>query len=447
MSDNNIKVSIIVPVYNVADYLRRCLESCINQTLQEIEIIVVNDCSPDPRDTEIMKEYERQFPGKVHCIWHENNKLLGAARNTGIRSACGEFIYCVDSDDYVDLELCEKMYNAIVSKNADMAVCDTNRIEKNIVIKNWESNGNFSTSDLCERIKNLKMHGTWVIMIKKAIIDNNDLYFPEYIGFEDAICALWYLASGKIVRVNEALHYYIIRDNSTIQEQKLQTYILSVKTIKYILCSKYFNNLDDAVKKLLFLYFARHITSFCQIVCVNYPAEFVKFCYNILDLLNVYKIDYDDDVYIQSKESIHIKKILHFIEQNIKVPDFNLEFIAYNASCYTYISKIMELKKIRSMLSIYADKRLTIWGCGVFGKRNAVNMSIIGLKFEITDVNTKIHGERITANTVVKPWNEVKEHTDVVLVSARGIFDEVRNKLAKECPNIEVVDLIALLEQ
>jgi glycosyltransferase involved in cell wall biosynthesis len=447
MSENNIKVSIIVPIYNVADYLRRCLDSCVNQTLQEIEIIMVNDCSPDPRDTEIMKEYEKRFPNKVRGIWHENNKLLGTARNTGIRSACGEFIYCVDSDDYIDLELCEKMYNAIILENADMAVCDTNRIEKNIVIKNWESNGNFSTSDLCGRIKNLKMHGTWVIMVKKAIIDNNDLYFPEYIGFEDAICVLWYLASKKIVRVNEALHYYIIRDNSIIQEQKLQTYILSVKTIKYILCSDYFNNLDAVVKKLLFLYLARHITNFCRIVCVNYPAYFVKFCYNILDLLNVYNIDYDDDVYIQSKDSIHIK-ILHFIEQNINVPDFNLEFIAYNASCCTYISKIMELKKIRHLLSLYAGKRLTLWGCGALGRRNAENMSIVGIKFEITDVNTKIHGDRLTTvNVVVKPWSEVKDYTDVVLVSAKGIFKEVHNKLAKECPNIEVVDLVALLEQ
>jgi len=445
MSDNNIKVSIIIPVYNVADYLCRCLDSCVNQTLQEIEIIVVNDCSPDPRDTEIMKEYEERFPDKVRCIWHESNKLLGAARNTGIRSACGEFIYCVDSDDYIDLELCEKMYNAIILENADMAVCDTNRIEKNIIIKNWESNGNFSTSDLCERIKNLKMHGTWVIMIKKAIIDNNDLYFPEYIGFEDAICTLWYLASEKIVRVNEALHYYFISDNSIIQKRKLQTYILSVKTIRCILCCNYFNNLDTAVKKQLFLYLAQYILIWCQIVCVNYSAEFIKFCYSILDLLDVYKIDYDDDIYIQSEDSIHIKRSLRFIEQNINAPDFNLEFVAYNVAYYTYQNKITELKKMRRWLSLYTGKRLTIWGCGVIGKRYAENISVIGIKFEITDVNTKIHGERVTANVVVKSWNEVKEHTDVVLVSAKGIFEEVRNKLAKECPDIEVVDLTALL--
>ena len=83
----NIKVSIIVPVYDVADYLWRCLDSCVNQTLQEIEVIVVNDSSPDIRDTEIMKEYEKKYPDKVKCIWHKENKRLGGARNTGIRAA------------------------------------------------------------------------------------------------------------------------------------------------------------------------------------------------------------------------------------------------------------------------------------------------------------------------------------------------------------------------
>jgi len=175
----NIKVSIIVPVYNVADYLNRCLDSCVHQTLQEIEVVVVNDCSPDPRDGEIMKEYEKKFPNKVRCIWHKENLRLGGARNTGIRAAYGEFVYCVDSDDYIDLTLCEKMYNAIVLENADMAVCDFYRIENKIVIKNWSSNGKFDTSDLCERIKNIKMHSASMIMIKKSVIETYARTIPN----------------------------------------------------------------------------------------------------------------------------------------------------------------------------------------------------------------------------------------------------------------------------
>jgi glycosyltransferase involved in cell wall biosynthesis len=439
----NIKVSIIVPVYNTADYIERCLDSCINQTLQEIEIIVVNACSPDPREGEIIKKYEQKFPDKVRGIWRKENLFPGGAKSLGIRSACGEFIYCLDSDDYIDLKLCEKMYYAAIAENADMAVCDTNLIDKKIVIKNWRPNGKFNKFDLCERIKNINTHALWLVMIKKSVIENDNLYFPEMSGYEDFICILWYLASKKIVRVNEALHYYYVRDNSTVHERKLLTYVSTLKIFKFILNSDYFNNLDIAVKKSLFLYLVKYISNWCEIVCINYAAEFVKFCNDVLDLFKIYKVDYSDSIYMQSEESIRSREIFRFIEQNIDIPDFNLEFAAY---C-RYQSKLTSLKKMRRLLSPYADKRLTLWGAGYWGKINAEKLSILGIKFEITDISTKVHGEKIFANVVVKSWSEVKERTDIVLVSVLGFFEDICEKLAKECPDIEVVNLIGLLEQ
>jgi glycosyltransferase involved in cell wall biosynthesis len=409
--------------------------------LQEIEVIVVNDCSPDPRDGEIMREYEEKFPNKVRCIWHKENLRLGGTRNTGIRAAYGEFVYCVDSDDYIDLTLCEKMYNAAITENADMAVCDTNRIEKKYVVKNWMSNGKFDTSDLCERVKNLKMHAAWLIMIRKTVIEDNNLYFPEYIGFEDSVCTLWYLASPKIVRIHEALYYYVIRNNSIIKENKYLTWVLAIKSAKDILESVYFNNLDGSIKKMLFLYYIKHILVWCQAVCINYVAEFVKFCHNVLGLFKIYKVDYNDNIWMQSEEDICSREILRFIEQNIDEPDFNLEFAAY----YEYQNKIRTLKKTRRFLSLYANKRLTLWGAGYWGRINAENLSILGIKFEITDVNTKIHGEKILTNVVVKPWGELKECTDVVLVSVLGFFEDISERLAKECPNVKVVDLVGEL--
>ena len=439
---NNIKVSIIVPVYNVADYLRRCLDSCVNQTLQQIEVILVNDCSPDPLDSEIMKEYEGKFPNKVRCIWHKENLRLGGARNTGIRAACGEFIYCVDSDDYIDLKLCEKMYNAAVAENADMIVCNTTHIDKSAIIKNWNSNGSFNTSDLCERIKNLKRNYAYNIMIKKTVIEDNNLYFSNHNGFEDAMCLLWYLASKKIARVNESLYYYCIRNNSITQEQKIEDAFFVIQAIKYILSLDYFNNLDPIVKKTLFLYLIKVLRPWCQTVCVKYSAEFVKFCDDIIDLFKIYRVDYEDYIYMQSGEDIISKEIFNFIEQNINIVDFPLEFAAY----YEYRYKIMRLKKMHSLFSLYANKRLTLWGAGQLGKINAENMSMLGFKFEITDASVKICGDKVCANIAVKPWDEVKYSTDVVFVSVGGLFRDLSERMAKECPNIEVVDLVGLLE-
>ena len=104
-------VSIIVPVYNVEKYLPACLDSLINQTLQDIEIICVNDCSPDGSDTVLQQYAEKD--DRIKIVNHEYNQGLGAARNTGVRVASANYIGFVDSDDYVATDMFELLYNAI----------------------------------------------------------------------------------------------------------------------------------------------------------------------------------------------------------------------------------------------------------------------------------------------------------------------------------------------
>lgn len=124
-----VKISIVVVVYNVEEYLRDCLESLVNQTMEDIEIIVVNDDSPDHSDI-IMREYEEKYPTKVRCIYLEKNLCLGGARNKGILVAKGEYIMFVDSDDYVDVSMCQKLYNVAMKKNADIVVV--------IILVSWD---------------------------------------------------------------------------------------------------------------------------------------------------------------------------------------------------------------------------------------------------------------------------------------------------------------------
>ena len=117
-------ISIIIPVYNVEKYLRKCLDSCINQTFKDIEIIVVNDCSPD-NSAEIMKEYEQKYPDIVRCIYLDKNIKLGGARNKGVEIARGEYIIFVDSDDYMKPQMCEILYNTLNGEQADIVICGT----------------------------------------------------------------------------------------------------------------------------------------------------------------------------------------------------------------------------------------------------------------------------------------------------------------------------------
>ena len=116
------KVSVIVPFYNVEKYIEKCLNSLVNQSLEEIEIILVNDGSQDS-SKEKAKEIEKKFPNKIK-YYEKANGGLGDARNFGIKYATGEYIAFLDSDDYVEPTMYEEMYEKAKQENADMVECD-----------------------------------------------------------------------------------------------------------------------------------------------------------------------------------------------------------------------------------------------------------------------------------------------------------------------------------
>ena len=117
-----IKVSVIVPVYNVEDYIEKCLNSLVNQTLEDIEIIIVNDGSKDNSEN-IIKSFLSRYPQKIKYLKKENGGLSDA-RNYGIPYATGEYIAFLDSDDYVELDTYENMYNLAKKENSDMVECN-----------------------------------------------------------------------------------------------------------------------------------------------------------------------------------------------------------------------------------------------------------------------------------------------------------------------------------
>ncbi len=98
-----IKVSIIVPVYNTKEKLfKKCIESLVSQTLEDVEIILVDDASTDEETIKLLDEYKNRFENKIVLITHDSNKRQGGARNSGLRVAKGEFVGFVDADDYID---------------------------------------------------------------------------------------------------------------------------------------------------------------------------------------------------------------------------------------------------------------------------------------------------------------------------------------------------------
>ncbi|MFI3238433.1 MAG: glycosyltransferase [Lachnospiraceae bacterium] len=191
------KVSIIIPVYNVAPYLRDCMDSVINQTLQEIEIICVNDGSTDESPS-ILEEYAQQ-DGRIRIISQEN-RGLSAARNVGIDLAKGKYVYFIDSDDILYLEAMEYLYGEAERNQLDVLhfdaedFCETealaelfSRIRTNG--RTQEYNDIYEGAALfSEFTKHSDYQSTvWVQFYSRAFLLSNDLHFYEGILFEDRL--------------------------------------------------------------------------------------------------------------------------------------------------------------------------------------------------------------------------------------------------------------------
>lgn len=177
------KVSVIVPVYNVEDYIDKCLNSLVNQTLKDIEIIVVNDGSPD-NSQEIVDKYVKKYPKKVKSFIKKNGGLSDA-RNYGIKHATGEYIAFLDSDDWVELDAYETLYEKASSGKFDIVVCDLLYVFDNYT-KEAFSNVEEDTFGK-DSIKSLMINiypAAWNKIYHKRLFDLN-IKFKKGVWYED----------------------------------------------------------------------------------------------------------------------------------------------------------------------------------------------------------------------------------------------------------------------
>ena len=210
------KISIIIPVYNVEKYLKECLDSITNQTLKDIEIICIDDGSSD-NSLNIIEEFAEK--DKRIKIIKQTNQGASVTRNKGIKAASADYIYFLDSDDYISNDYIETMYNTAIENNADIVFNDniTSFDEKNRtkqVIKNKYKNGIYPVDS--EFINNRYINPVvWSKLYKKSNIIDNNIFFPKGLISEDAY---FYFALmpflKKAVQHNTGNYFYRIRQGS-----------------------------------------------------------------------------------------------------------------------------------------------------------------------------------------------------------------------------------------
>ena len=211
------RISVIVPFYNVEGYIEKCLETLVNQTFQDIEIILVNDGSKD-RSEEIAKKFANRYENKIVYLEKENGGL-SSARNFGLAHARGEYVAFVDSDDYIEKNMYEKMYNLIIKERSDMVECDfywEYPNKKKIDTGKLYNNKN-------QMLENVRVVA-WNKLIKKEIIDKHGIEFPNGYQYEDVEFTyklIPYLE--KVSFLKEPMVHYIQRTKSISNSQNEKT--------------------------------------------------------------------------------------------------------------------------------------------------------------------------------------------------------------------------------
>lgn len=210
--EQNVKVSILVPFYNVEKYVGRCVESLFTQTYQNVEFIFVNDCSPD-RSINVINEYieKHHVADKCKIISHTKNQGICASRNDLLDSATGEYILFIDSDDYIDSDMVELLVEAAVRDNADISGCgyieeyDDRSVEMPQVYTN-------DYVQMLKAITVLTLKGVmWKLLIRKSILDDNNIRFmPEKNMVDDYLfCCQVFYYSHRFTGVDRCMYHYI----------------------------------------------------------------------------------------------------------------------------------------------------------------------------------------------------------------------------------------------
>lgn len=221
---DNIKVSVIVPVYNSCGYIGTTLDSIINQDFEDFEVIVIDDGSSD-NSLEIIEE-KLSKSNISHNIVHQDNYGVSCARNRGIELARGEYIVFVDADDYIQKNHLSELYNG----KTDFSLVQLVKKEKNNISNPYKfETQSISCEDFIKMELNMEIPFSFCqLMYKKSIIDENNIRFtPDVVYGEDTEFALKALVFGDVISIsNEATYCYIQHENSAIRTSNFRRFYI-----------------------------------------------------------------------------------------------------------------------------------------------------------------------------------------------------------------------------
>lgn len=207
-----MKVSVIIPIYGVENFIARCVKSLMEQTLQEVEYVFVNDATPDD-SMRVLREVLSRYPYRsqsVKIVEHEVNKGLPAARNTGLKYAHGDYIFHCDSDDFVEKDMLETLYTMAITQDADIVWSDW--------FLSFEQNERYMKQPDCATandalkaiLAGTMKYNVWNKLVKRSLYTENNIVFPAGHGMgEDMTMIRLFVCAKRVAYCSQAFYHYV----------------------------------------------------------------------------------------------------------------------------------------------------------------------------------------------------------------------------------------------
>lgn len=320
----NDLISIIIPIYNNDKYLRECINSVVNQTYKNIEVILVNDGSTD-NSLNICKEYEKRFENVY--VLNQKNEGPSSARNNGITHAKGKYTVLIDSDDYVDLNMIEQLLKN--NQKSTLVGIGRKSIENGKIFEHKYKKQEFGNEEYMNEILCGNIMGTSLGFLYKTNILKKTLYDEKTNYIEDIVFLSEYLKNVKTIKILDNTFYYIRINQNSITNKNNKTYS-NIKSICYSI---------DKIKE-------------------NYNTGDMHKIKNKEMFLIYYELEKieDKDIYYKTKENKKLNELLFYVlkntENKIEYKNYILHYIKIDnyEKWRRYTKKFNKIKKIKEKI-------------------------------------------------------------------------------------------------
>lgn len=437
-----IAVSIIIPIYNAEKFLKKGLDSCVNQTMQNIEVICVNNASED-NSALIIEEYVKKYPDKVKNFELTKNRGPGGARNHGILHAQGEYLCFMDSDDYLDIYLCEDVYKKAKTEDAEMVFYDYIYVDG---LREYQVEA-FGEEELGMWYRQL-WNAPWQQIVKKKIVLENELFFPENTGSEDdAIIPLWRFYAKKRCKMQKSYYYYVNRQNSLMKETIVFPMVNAISYRYKIMQQKGILDAHKAESDWMIANDIRTTLMKLMRLTDSFTTEKLMYLHQQFDFLKEKGLD--DSITKYYIPCLDIEMINDFLYSPDIVAEKYGNFALYmRQQGEKGLSNSIEedIADILSDIKYCHGTDVALWGAGRAGIPIITTLYRMGYCLHIYDNGR--HGEKVceSIDEHIRSFEDLSgESANVLLVTSDIYYKQIEKQIHQSYPDIAVINFKRML--